>query len=41
MTLFFDSKVQFLDDKTVSTVSDWHLNEPVYIKACITITQRK
>lgn len=31
MTLFFDTKVQFLDEKTVSTVSDWHLNEPVPI----------
>ncbi|XP_063697892.1 intraflagellar transport protein 140 homolog [Culicoides brevitarsis] len=33
MTLFFDTKVQFLDEKTISTVSDWHPIESLFAVA--------
>uniref|UniRef100_A0A336M4N6 CSON011732 protein n=1 Tax=Culicoides sonorensis TaxID=179676 RepID=A0A336M4N6_CULSO len=33
MTLFFDTKVQFLDEKTISTVSDWHSIESLFAVA--------
>lgn len=33
MTLYFDTKVQFLDSEAISTVSCWHPNEPIFAVA--------
>ncbi|XP_055541505.1 intraflagellar transport protein 140 homolog [Wyeomyia smithii] len=33
MTLYFDTKVQFLDSEAISTVSSWHQNEPIFAVA--------
>ncbi|EAT45838.1 AAEL002943-PA [Aedes aegypti] len=33
MTLYFDSKVQFLDSEAISTVSSWHPNESIFAVA--------
>ncbi|XP_052866434.1 intraflagellar transport protein 140 homolog [Anopheles cruzii] len=33
MTLFFDTKVQFLDSEAISTVSSWHPVEPIFAVA--------
>jgi hypothetical protein len=33
MTLFFDTKVQFLDSETISTIVVFHLNEPLFAVA--------
>ncbi|XP_055845818.1 intraflagellar transport protein 140 homolog [Episyrphus balteatus] len=33
MTLYFDSKVQFLDSDAVSTIGRWHPNEPIFAVA--------
>ncbi|XP_062537441.1 intraflagellar transport protein 140 homolog [Armigeres subalbatus] len=33
MTLYFDSKVQFLDSEAISTVSCWHPNESIFAVA--------
>lgn len=30
MTLFFDTKVQFLDSETISTITTFHENEPLF-----------
>jgi len=29
MTLYFDTKVQFLDSEAISTIGVWHPNEPL------------
>uniref|UniRef100_A0A182QMN5 Uncharacterized protein n=1 Tax=Anopheles farauti TaxID=69004 RepID=A0A182QMN5_9DIPT len=33
MTLYFDTKVQFLDSEAISTVSSWHPVEPIFAVA--------
>uniref|UniRef100_A0AAG5DP30 Uncharacterized protein n=1 Tax=Anopheles atroparvus TaxID=41427 RepID=A0AAG5DP30_ANOAO len=33
MTLYFDTKVQFLDSEAISTVSSWHAVEPIFAVA--------
>ncbi|XP_030384608.1 intraflagellar transport protein 140 homolog [Scaptodrosophila lebanonensis] len=33
MTLYFDTKIEFLDSDAVSTISRWHLNEPLFAVA--------
>jgi intraflagellar transport protein 140 len=33
MTLFFDTKVQFLDNDTISTIVVFHPNEPIFAVA--------
>ena len=33
MTLYFDTKVQFLDSEAVSTVAAWHSKEPIFAVA--------
>ncbi|XP_053678512.1 intraflagellar transport protein 140 homolog [Anopheles nili] len=33
MTLYFDTKVQFLDSEAISTVSSWHSVEPIFAVA--------
>lgn len=30
MTLYFDTKVQFLDAEAVSTIGAWHSKEPIF-----------
>lgn len=30
MTLYFDTKVQFLDSEAVSTIGTWHSKEPIF-----------
>lgn len=30
MTLYFDTKVQFLDTEAVSTIGAWHSKEPLF-----------
>lgn len=45
MTLYFDTKAQFLDGDAVSTVCCWHLKQPLFAVAsynqergaCVTI----
>lgn len=45
MTLYFDTKAQFLDGYAVSTVCCWHLRQPIFAVAsynqdrgaCVTI----
>lgn len=45
MTLYFDTKTQFLDGDAVSTVCSWHSTQPLYAVAsynqdrgaCVTI----
>lgn len=33
MTLFFDTKAQFLDSETISTIATYHENEPLFAVA--------
>ncbi|XP_017466425.1 PREDICTED: intraflagellar transport protein 140 homolog [Rhagoletis zephyria] len=33
MTLYFDTKVEFLDSDAVSTIGNWHLSEPLFAVA--------
>lgn len=33
MTLYFDTKVEFLDSDAVSTIGTWHSNESVFAVA--------
>jgi intraflagellar transport protein 140 len=33
MTLFFDTKVQFLDSETISTIVTFHESEPIFAVA--------
>lgn len=33
MTLYFDTKAQFLDSDAVSTVCCWHLTQPLFAVA--------
>ncbi|EDW03430.1 intraflagellar transport protein 140 homolog [Drosophila grimshawi] len=33
MTLYFDTKIEFLDSDAVSTISSWHPNEPLFAVA--------
>lgn len=33
MTLFFDTKVQFLEPETISTITTFHQNEPLFAVA--------
>lgn len=33
MTLFFDTKVQFLESETISTIVTFHPNEPLFAVA--------
>ncbi|XP_067639118.1 intraflagellar transport protein 140 homolog isoform X2 [Eurosta solidaginis] len=33
MTLYFDTKVEFLDTDAVSTIGNWHLSEPLFAVA--------
>ena len=33
MTLYFDTKVEFLDSDVVSTIGCWHINEPIFAVA--------
>jgi hypothetical protein len=33
MSLYFDTKVQFLDDETISTIGVWHRNYPTFAVA--------
>lgn len=33
MTLYFDTKAQFLDAEAISTIGTWHLNEPLFAVA--------
>lgn len=33
MTLYFDTKIEFLDSDAVSTISSWHPSEPLFAVA--------
>jgi intraflagellar transport protein 140 len=33
MSLYLDTKVQFLDDETISTIGVWHKNYPTFAVA--------